>query len=252
MEGLSSKSMMSPISMRTKLALGALLLTAGLSALPAAAQTAQQIPNNVLLFSPVVDGDRKESTKLVEDEITGAIRDRLAKLGIAAVVYSRRLPSVQRALNEGDRVLTDKDLDAGPGDDPRKAQRFAEVVGSTEYLTVFVDGYSYDAGSRTAKFNLSLTRYNTHTSQPLGTFAKGQQGVAPADVAKARQEGSALARAAEVGAQQAVEGLFPKAFAAVVSKTNTPKPTKAKGQSREKNVIRAFGALLGVLYFSTR
>ena len=238
--------------MRTKLASGALLLTAGLAALPVSAQTAQQTPSNVLLFPAIVDGDRKESTKLVEEEVTGAIRDRLSKLGIAAVVYSKRLPSVQRALNESDKVLTEKDLDAGPGDDTRKAQRFAEVVGSSEYLTVFVDGYIYDAGSRTAKFNLSLTRYNTRNGQPLGTFAKGQQGISPADVIKARQEGSALARAAETGAQQAVEGLFPKAAVATVTKNTAKKPTASKAQSAEKKVVKIFGVLLGILYFSTR
>jgi malic enzyme len=80
------QTMMSPISMRTKLASGALLLTAGLALMPSQAHA--QTPNNVLLFPAVVNGDRNDSTKLVEDDVTEALRNQLSKLGIAAVVYN--------------------------------------------------------------------------------------------------------------------------------------------------------------------
>jgi hypothetical protein len=248
MEGLSSKPMMSPISTRIKLASGVLLLTAGLALMPRQAHA--QTPSNVLLFPAVVDGDRTSGTKLVEEVVTDAIRSKLAKLGVAAVVYSKRLPSVQRAVNESDKVITEKDIDVGPGDDNRKAQRFAEVIGASEYVTIFVDGYAFDANSRTAKFNLSVSRYNTMTGQSLGAFAKGQQGVAPSDVTKGNQEGSAVARAAETGALQASTALFPQA-GAVVANTNTRRAGR-KTRPNDKNVIMVFGALLGVLYFSTR
>ena len=183
--------------MRRMFASGALLLTTGLAFVPG--QAFAQAPSNVLLFPAVVDGDRTDSTKLAEEIVTESVRSQLTKLGIAAVVYTKRLPSVQRALNESDKVLTDKDVEGGPGDDKRKAQRFAEVVGATEYVTVFVDGYGFDAKTRTAKFNLSVSRFNTQSGKALGTFAKAQEGVAPADVPEGRQEGSALARAADVG-----------------------------------------------------
>ncbi|WP_309707056.1 hypothetical protein [Armatimonas sp.] len=235
--------------MRTKLASGALLLTAGLALMPSLAHA--QTPSNVLLFPAVVNGDRNDSTKLVEDDVTEALRNQLTKLGIAAVVYNKRIPSVQRAINESDKIISDKDADSGPGDDNRKAKRFAEVVGASEYLTVFVDDYSFDAASRTAKFNLSMTRYNTESGQALGTFAKMQQGIAPADVAKGRQQASALARAAVTGGQQAASSLYPQA--AVIA-SNVKNNTKSKGKTRsgDKNVVTIFGALLGVLYFSTR
>jgi hypothetical protein len=249
MEGLSSKTMMSPKTTRRVLLAGGLLLVAGLAIMPGSARAQT---NSVLLFPAVVDGNRNENTKLSEEIVTEAIRIQLAKVGVTAVVYSKRLPSVQRALSESDRILTEKDIDEGPGDDTRKAQRFAEVVGATEYLTVFVDNYVYDGATRTAKFNLSLSRYNTITGKALGTFANGQQGIAPADVVKVRQEGSALARASETGAQQGVATLFPQATKIAVS-TAKPKPTKgSKARSSEKRITTLFGAFLGILYFSTR
>lgn len=250
MEGHSSKPMMSPKTTRRALLTGGLLLAAGLALTPG---TARAQASSVLLFPAVVDGNRNESTKLVEEIVTDAVRGQLAKIGITAVVYSKRLPSVLRALNESDKVLTEKDIDAGPGDDTRKAQRFAEVVGASEYVTVFVDDYSYDAGTRTAKFNLSVSRYNTTTGKALGTFANGQTGIAPADVAKARQEGSALARASETGAQQGVSNLFPQAAKVAVTTKAKPASTEAtKARTKEKKITTIFGALLGVLYFSTR
>jgi hypothetical protein len=248
MEGHSSKPMMSPKTTRRALLTGGLLLIAGMAVMPGKAQAQT---NSVLLFPAVVDGNRNESTKLVEEIVTESVRAQLAKVGITAVVYSKRLPSVQRALNESDKILTEKDADAGPGDDTRKAQRFAEVVGAGEYVTIFVDDYSFDASTRTAKFNLSLSRYNTTAGKALGTFANGQQGVAPADVAKARQEGSAIARAADTGTQQGVTNLFPQM--AKMATTAKAKPTKtAKPRSNEKKVTTIFGVLLGVLYLSTR
>jgi hypothetical protein len=250
MEGFSSKPMMSPITMRRMFSSGAILLTTGLALIPG--QASAQSPSNVLLFPAVVDGDRTDSTKLAEEIVTEAVRAQLSRIGIAAVVYTKRLPSVQRALNESDKVLTEKDVDSGPGDDNRKAQRFAEVVGASEYVTVFVDGYSFDAKSRTAKFNLSVSRYNTQNGKALGTFAKAQEGIAPADVTQARQEGSAIARASEMGGQQASAALFPQAAALVSANATKKSVSKVKTRPNDKNVITVFGALLGVLYFSTR
>lgn len=245
------------MSLRHPIVRGASLLTAAVSitALVAGSANAQRTPppppSNLLLFPAVVDGDRTESTQLVADAVTDAVKSQLTKLGISVVVYSKRLSSVQRAISESDRVITEKDADAGPGDDTRKAQRFAEVVGATEYLTVFVDGYSYDAATRTAKFNLSLSRYNTQTGLALGSFAKGQQGIAPADVAKANQEGSSVARGGEAGAQQAVAALYPQL--GVVKNTSASNHTvNRKANSGEKKAVTFFSVMLGVLYFSTR
>lgn len=248
MEGHSSKPMMSPKTTRRALLAGGLLLVAGLAApMQAHAQ------NSVLLFPAVVDGNRNDSTRLTEEIVTEAVRTQLAKIGVTAVVYNKRLPSVLRALTESDRVLTEKDVEEGPGDDTRKAQRFAEVVGAGEYVTVFVDNYSYDANTRTAKFNLSLSRYNTTSGKALGTFANSQQGVAPADVAKARQEGSAIARASESGAQQGIGNLYPQRTVVTTNTNKAKTTTKAsKRSTTEKKVTTLFGAFLGILYFSTR
>lgn len=229
----------------------AVALTAMIAGSASAQRTPPPPPSNLILFPAVVDGDRTESTQLVADAITDAVKSQLTKLGISVVVYSKRLPSVQRAISESDRVITEKDADLGPGDDTRKAQRFAEVVGATEYLTVFVDGYNYDATNRTAKFNLSLSRYNTQTGLALGSFAKGQQGVAPADVAKANQEGSSVARGGEAGAQQAVATLYPQ-VSVIKSITATNRTGNRKANSGEKKTVTFFGVMLGVLYFSTR
>jgi len=248
---------MSPMSLRHPLANGAFLVTAAslLATLTTGHAYAQRTPppppTNLLLFPAVVDGDRTERTQLVEEIVTDAVRAQLAKLGISVVVYSKRLPSVQRAINESDRVITEKDAEAGPGDDPRKAQRFADVVGATEYLTVFVDGYTFDAATRTAIFNLSLSRYNTQSGLALGSFAKGQQGTAPTDVAKANQEGSAIARAGDIGAQQAAGALFPQV--GIIKNSSVPQRTGGhKSNSGEKKTVTLFGAVLGILYFSTR
>lgn len=247
---------MSPKTMDQRIGKGVLLLTATLSLTAAASRPvyAQRptppSPSNILVFPAIVDGDRSESTRLVEELVTDAVRNQLTKLGISVLVYSRRLPSIQRAISESDKIITEKDAEAGPGDDSRKAQRFAEVVGATEYLTIFVDGYSYDATTRQAKFNLSVSRYNTQNGMSLGAFARGQQGIAPADVAKDNQRGSAIARASEVGADQASVALFPKSTGS--TSVVAVKQSSSRRGSPEKKILAGFGALLGLLYFTTR
>ena len=244
--------------MHRRIGNGALLLTATLSLVtvasrPGYAQRATPpAPSNILVFPAVVDGGRSESTRLVDEVVTDAVRSQLAKLGISVVVYSKRLPSIQRAINESDKIITEKDAEIGPGDDSRKAQRFAEVVGASEYLTVFVDGYSYDATSRTAKFNLSVSRYNTQNGMSLGAFARGQQGVSPADVAKDKQQGSAIARGAVVGADQAAVALFPRMAVSITRVPDKKATGTGKRYSSEKKILTGFGALLGLLYFTTK
>lgn len=228
---------------------GLLILTATLALLPmtASRSMAQDGPNTVLLFPAVVTG-AGSSAKLAEEVVTDAVKKYLNKAGVNVVLYSKRLPSIQRASAENEKMFSEKDIDAGPGDEPRKLQRYAEVVGATEYVTVFVDSYTFDSATRTAKFNLALSRYNTATGTSTGTYGKVQQGTAPADIAKPRQEGSGAARAAEVGADEGVRSLYP--LSPSLSVGPVPKPKRKSGA--DKQILPIFGAALGILYFSTR
>lgn len=182
-----------------------------------------------------------DSVRQAQEIVTDAIRKYLARSGVSVILYDRRLPSIQRAVAEG--TLRPDDV-SGPGDDPRKAQRLADITGADEYITATLDNYKFDAASRTATFNLSLFRNTTAEGAALGTSAAAGRAVAPADVAAPRQEGSAIARAAEEAANQAVQGLFPRAPAPPA--TRSP----ARSGSRDRLLIPLVGAVLGFLVFS--
>jgi hypothetical protein len=225
---------------------GLLMLVAAGAILPCMAGRAMaQEANSVVLFPAVVSSDGS-SAKLAREIVTDAVKRFLTKSGAGVTVYNKRMPSIVRALNENEKMFTEKDIEAGPGDDNRKSQRYAEVIGANEYVTVFVDDYKFDAATRVAKFNLSVSRYNTATGSALGTYAKMQQGLAPADVAKPNQEGSAAARGAEVGSEEAIRALFPQPAAAMSA------PMKKKKAGGDKGVLSIFGAAIGVLFLSTR
>jgi hypothetical protein len=218
---------------------GALLATTvALPATSAKAQgtapitTAQSLPGSVLLFPAVIMADNgsvappSSTGDEAEEIITEAVRKFLSKAGIGVVVYSKRLPSIQRAVAEA--TVKAEDAANGPGDDVRKAQQFAQLLGSTEYITVSVENYKYDTASRTATFNLSVERRATSDAVTLGASAQKGTGSAPQDVAGLRQEGSAVARASEVVAEQTVTAVYPSAAAAI----NPPKEEKSKKKKR--------------------
>lgn len=168
-------------------------------------------------------------TKMIQDIATEALRKSLAKSGVFVVLYDKRLPSIQRAISE---TTLQPDEVAGPGDDPVRARKLAEIVGATEYIMPAIDSYKYDAATRTATINLSVTRTSVTDGITLGTAAAPGTGVSAADVAAPRQEGAALARSAEVAAEQATQGLFPRA--PVEDKKGKKKDTK-KAETRSSN-----------------
>jgi hypothetical protein len=192
------------------------------------------------------------SARQVQEAVTDALRKYLSRSGVSVTVYDKRLPSIQRAVNEGGAGgLRAEDAAAGPGDDPRKAQRLADIVGAAEYITATIDNYKYDPATRTASFNLSVFRNTTSDAAPLGTAAAPAQGVAPADVAPPRQEGSAAARAAETAAEQAIQGLFPRA-ATAADLPAVERPRTQTNRTVERVVLPAFGVILGILVLSNR
>lgn len=204
-------------------------------------------PANLLLFPAYIEGGAStESAKLTRRLVTDALRRSFSRLGIGVIVYDKNLSSIRRAVVEGERMVKEEDALKGPEDDSRKAQKFAEIVGAQEFVMVSVDNYKYDAASRTASFNLSLSRYQTGVDAALATVANPQKGVAPGDVAPARQEGSAVARAADIAADQATASFFPNASAVQQAK---PAPKKS---AVAKYALPAFVIALGVLYFSTQ
>ncbi|MBC7808275.1 MAG: hypothetical protein H7145_19250 [Akkermansiaceae bacterium] len=169
-------------------------------------------PSNIVMFPPMLEGanpdgkgEVNKSARNAQTLITDALKSRLTMAGVGAFVYSRRLPTVQRAVAES---LIKAENAANPTDDERVAQRVAEVMGADEYVIVDVPDYKYDAATRTATFTVSLIRKAVDGTQ-LGTVAEKAIGVAPEDVAANRQEGSAVARAAETVAEQTVNALFP-------------------------------------------
>lgn len=197
-------------------------LVPGLAHAQGGAAPAAIAPNSVLLFpvavnlpdAPAADAAGKTPAlspvaKQTQDIVTDAIRKQLARSGISVTVYSRRLPSIQRAVTEAS--LRTEDANAGPGDDPRKARKLADIVGATEFITATVDDLKFDVASRTASFNLSVFRNATADGAALGTAAAPGKAVAPADVAGSLQQGSAVAHAADDAAAQAVQGLYPRA-----------------------------------------
>lgn len=235
-----------PLSRRTV----ALALVAfgslGVVVLPARAQGKPAPTGSVLIFPAVIEGVSGDSAALATEIVTEALRSRLKGIGAGVVVYSGRLPSVQRAKEE--QQIRKEDVENGPADDRAKARRIADIVGASEYLSVFVDGYKYDSASRTASFNLNVNRYLTSDGSPVGAFSKAQQGMAPGGVAVPRQEGSALARAMEVGAEQGVGDLYP--IAAILENAKVA-PRKGK-QSSSRGVVTLFTAAIAALFQSTR
>lgn len=176
--------------------------------------------SNVLVFPPVInDAGGAPITTLtknqrdVMDIVSDAVRHQMVDSGLGTFVYNRRLPSIQRAVNEG---LKAEDASMGPGDSDLKSQQFANITGASEFVNITIDDYKYDAASRTATFNVSLTRTATVDGVKLGTVAEKAIGVAPNDVAGPRQEGSAAARAADVVAEQVVVALYPETKAFVM------------------------------------
>jgi hypothetical protein len=219
----------------------------GLLAATAAGSRAQST-DNIVLFPAYLGADAtSESARSTQKIVTDALRTAFIKVGVGVVVYRKNLPSVQRAVQESERGIKEEDATKGPGDDGRKARALAEVIGAAEYITVFVDDYKYDPATRTASFNLSLSRYASGSDAAIASIANPQRGEAPVDVAPARQEGSAVARAAVVGAEQAVAALFPQATMA-----RDAKPAKPRKTTLERLALPIFVGAIGVLYFSTR
>ena len=175
--------------------------------------------------------------------VTDGLRAMLERGKIGIVVYSRRLPSMQRAISEG---VKPEDANAGPGDDKRKAQRFANIVGANEYLLTSIDSYKYDSTARMVTFNLSMFRYGADGTQ-LGTTVVKAVGTAPATVLGAHQEAFADEAAAQVASDQVSEGVYPQ-IAAVL---NPPKEMSKKRHGRKIGgvflvpVIAAGAALIG-------
>ena len=155
--------------------------------------------------TPDSKGEVNKAARNAQMLITDALKSHLTMAGVGAFVYSKRLPTVQRAVAES---LIKAENAANPTDDERIAQRVAELMGADEYVIVDVPDYKYDSATRTATFTVSLIRKAVDGTQ-LGTVAEKAIGVAPEDVAANRQEGSAVARAAETVAEQTVGALFP-------------------------------------------
>lgn len=212
---------------------------------PVSAQSKLVPTGSVLIFPAVVEGVDGESARLVSEVVTDALRSRLKTLGTSVVIYSPKLASIQRAKEE--QQIRKEDIEAGPLDDRRKAQRMAEIVGASEYISVFVDGYTFKSDARSASFNLNINRYLTNDGSPVGTFTKTQAGMAPAGVAVPRQEGSAIARAMEIGGEQGIGELYP---AATILENAKVAPKKSKASSG--GIVRLFVAGLAALYQSTR
>ena len=169
-------------------------------------------PSNVIMFPPMLEGAMPDSKGMInkgaknaQDVITDAIKMRMKMAGVGAFIYSKRLPTVQRAVAESQIKAENA---ANPADDERIAQRIAELSGADEYIIVDVPDYKYDDATKTATFTVSLIRKAIDGTQ-LGTVAEKAVGTAPADIAANLQEGSAVARAAETVAQQTVASIFP-------------------------------------------
>jgi hypothetical protein len=178
----------------------------------AGTMSAAAIPTNVLIFPADIagaklDGDdpAARAARDAQEIITDAVRSKMSRAGVGLYVYSRRLPSVQRAVSEGLKA----EEAVGPGDDDQRALRLAQLVGASEFVVLSVENYKYDPATRTATFSLSGFRRSAEDGTPLGTVSESATGVAPEDVAAPRQQGSAVARAADVVADQVVTGLFP-------------------------------------------
>jgi hypothetical protein len=132
-------------------------------------------------------------------------------------------------------------------EDRDAAKKMSVNIGATEFVQVFVDSYKFDAGSRTASFNLNVNRYLSSTGAPVGTVNFKQQGIAAAGTATKLQEAEAVSRAMTVGAEQSVGGLYPAST--IVENAKPAKTNKKKGNNWIKPAFIL--GLLG-LYSGTR
>ena len=211
---------------------------------PATAQNKPLPTGPVVVFPAVVDG-AGDSAKSVSAAVVEALRSRLKGIGASVVVYSGKLPSMLRAREE--QMFSKEVVDNGPADDRDAAKKMAVNIGATEFVQVFVDSYKFDAGSRTASFNLNVNRYLSSTGAPVGTVNFKQQGIAAAGTATKLQEAEAVSRAMTVGAEQSVGGLYPAST--IVENAKPAKTNKKKGNNWIKPAFIL--GLLG-LYSSTR
>jgi len=211
---------------------------------PATAQNKPLPTGPVVVFPAVVDG-AGDSAKSVSAAVVEALRSRLKGIGASVVVYSGKLPSMLRAREE--QMFSKEVVDNGPADDRDAAKKMSVNIGATEFVQVFVDSYKFDAGSRTASFNLNVNRYLSSTGAPVGTVNFKQQGIAAAGTATKLQEAEAVSRAMTVGAEQSVGGLYPAST--IMENAKPAKTNKKKGNNWIKPAFIL--GLLG-LYSSTR
>jgi|GEM_PF-1173588 hypothetical protein len=211
---------------------------------PATAQNKPLPTGPVVVFPAVVDG-AGDSAKSVSAAVVEALRSRLKGIGASVVVYSGKLPSMLRAREE--QMFSKEVVDNGPADDRDAAKKMSVNIGATEFVQVFVDSYKFDAGSRTASFNLNVNRYLSSTGAPVGTVNFKQQGIAAAGTATKLQEAEAVSRAMTVGAEQSVGGLYPAST--IVENAKPAKTNKKKGNDWIKPAFIL--GLLG-LYSGTR
>ena len=199
----------------------------------------QPLPNSVLLFPPSVGGDETAAADLtpaqreVQEIVSEALLRYLGKGGVGVVAYNKRLPSIQRARNEG--TIKNDLADNGPGDSASNALRLADLVGANEYISISVDNYKFDPKTRTATYTINAFR-NASDGTPLGTSAQNAVGVAPEDVSPRFQQGSAAARAADTVAEQTVEALYPQSSALL----NPPPKKENKSRLKKAKGIKAF------------
>jgi len=193
---------------------------------PASAQNKPLPTGPVVVFPAVVDG-AGDSAKSVSAAVVEALRSRLKGIGASVVVYSGKLPSMLRAREE--QMFSKEVVDNGPADDRDAAKKMSVNIGATEFVQVFVDSYKFDAGSRTASFNLNVNRYLASTGAPVGTVNFKQQGIAAAGTASKLQEAEAVSRAMTVGAEQSIGGLYPAST--IVENAKPAKANKKKGNN---------------------
>jgi hypothetical protein len=211
---------------------------------PAMAQNKPLPTGPVVVFPAVVDG-AGESAKTVSATVIESLRQRLKGIGASVVVYSGKLPSMLRAQQE--QMFTKELIENGPADDRDAAKKMSINIGATEFVQVFVDGYKYDSGTRTASFNLNVNRYLASTGAPVGTVNFKQQGIAAANTASKLQESEAVSRAMTVGAEQSIGGLYPASTI-----VETAKPAKAGKKKGNSWIKPAFILALFGLYQGTR
>ena len=193
---------------------------------PASAQNKPLPTGPVVVFPAVVDG-AGDSAKSVSAAVVEALRSRLKGIGASVVVYSGKLPSMLRARDE--QMFSKEVVENGPADDRDAAKKMSVNIGATEFVQVFVDSYKFDAGSRTASFNLNVNRYLASTGAPVGTVNFKQQGIAAVGTATKLQEEEAVSRAMTVGAEQSIGGLYPAST--IVENAKPVKSNKKKGNN---------------------